>query len=614
MNIVSMSIAASLFILAVVVIRALFMHILPKNTFILLWGIVIFRLMIPVSIPSRLSVWNMIEDFVPTPSKAAFINMPSAILSQRGILGDSILSIREDMAILAVPEYAEAVAPIAKTMGDENLAEKTINAGIADIASGDIGAKPPLGPSLFFSLYLAGVCFCLAGFLVPHLRFRRMYRTALPVNSSFVKQWVASHPLRRKMCIKQSGSVDSPLTYGLWKPIILLPKTVALDNDEFYEPRLSYILTHEYVHIRHFDIVWKWVLAFTLAVHWFNPLVWLMYVLANRDIELFCDETVVRSYGEKAKSVYALILLGLEEKRNAFLSLCSNFSKNAVEERIVSIMKTRRLSFFSIVAALVMIGGMTLVFATSRAAGDAVLAESQDSLEPAVLPDSTLSGAGILSDESSPSGYVERMLFATKGESALKVTYDGSTWENTPVIKENENWYWYSYEEYAEHIESIISKRNIQDSTHDCMGLYSSQVNESMLGAEKDHEKLMQTLVDIKNGIRVSRPKTIFITEETGPASGILGRSPINSQFEGWLQWYCYGYTFRDKAGNTVDLGLFETRDELFAAMKQYYDKEVAANRLTQLEADNLYKAVTHPVRNIDEEPLVQKLANLKNA
>lgn len=101
-------------------------------------------------------------------------------------------------------------------------------------------------------------------------------------------------------------------------------------------------MTHELVHIRHFDAAAKLFLTAALCVHWYNPLVWAMYVLANRDIELACDEAVVRSFGGDVKSAYARTLIGMEEKKTGLIPLCNNFSKNAIEERVTAIMKMKK--------------------------------------------------------------------------------------------------------------------------------------------------------------------------------------------------------------------------------------------------------------------------------
>ncbi len=110
--------------------------------------------------------------------------------------------------------------------------------------------------------------------------------------------------------------------------------------------------------------------------------------------------------------------------------------------------------------------------------------------------------------------------------------------------------------------------------------------------------------LDIQNGIRISRPKLILVATP-GKWTG--------QNLTGWVNWYCYGYTFKDAAGHEVDLGLFETRDELFAALRQYYDKEIAAGAMKKAEADGLYNKVAHNVRLIDEVPLKEKLVSYKN-
>lgn len=106
--------------------------------------------------------------------------------------------------------------------------------------------------------------------------------------------------------------------------------------------QLEYVLTHELIHIKRFDMLAKWFLVVALCVHWFNPLVWVMYIFANRDIELSCDESVVRTFGEEKKTTYALALINMAESRRQSIPLYSNFSKNAIEERIVAIMKTNQ--------------------------------------------------------------------------------------------------------------------------------------------------------------------------------------------------------------------------------------------------------------------------------
>lgn len=128
---------------------------------------------------------------------------------------------------------------------------------------------------------------------------------------------------------------------------------------------MEYVLEHEYVHIQHFDGIAKLIMITALCVHWFNPLVWAMYILVNRDIELSCDEKVIRIFGENVKSAYALTLINMEERKSALFPLCNNFSKNAIEERIEAIMKTRRGTKSAIIIACALVVITIMVFATS---------------------------------------------------------------------------------------------------------------------------------------------------------------------------------------------------------------------------------------------------------
>ncbi len=102
-----------------------------------------------------------------------------------------------------------------------------------------------------------------------------------------------------------------------------------------------------------------------LCAHWFNPLVWIMYVHANRDIELSCDEAVVRLFGESTKAAYARALISMEETRSGLTPLCNNFSKNAIEERITAIMKIKKTTVFSLIMTGFIVVGTAAAFATS---------------------------------------------------------------------------------------------------------------------------------------------------------------------------------------------------------------------------------------------------------
>ena len=128
-----------------------------------------------------------------------------------------------------------------------------------------------------------------------------IFRISLPVHHAYTNEWVRTHPLKRTLSIRQSDRFATPLTYGILHPVILMPTSMDWENTT----ELQYILAHEYVHVRRFDAVTKILLIVVLCIHWFNPLVWVMYWLANRDLELSCDEAVIRIFGKEARADYA---------------------------------------------------------------------------------------------------------------------------------------------------------------------------------------------------------------------------------------------------------------------------------------------------------------------
>ena len=181
--------------------------------------------------------------------------------------------------------------------------------------------------------------------------------------------------------------------------------------------------------------------------------------------------------------------------------------------------------------------------------------------------------------------------------------------EDYHASNQNVIWEWYTPEEFE--YEIMIAR----DPTKE-IGYYrppeygpASYLSFSMaLSAERDMAKLQQTLKDIKKGIKVSKPVRITITTD-----GLYpDRSSNVTNFVGWAHWYVYGYTFTDKAGKEVDLGIYETRGALFNALKFYCDKEVRAERMTKREANRMYKGLAHDVRNCDEVSLTDKLVYYK--
>lgn len=353
MKLLQMSLAGGVMILVITVIRALAIERLPKKTFLALWAAALARLLAPVSLPSALSIYSLLARRAP--AAAEWTAVP---------------------ALPALPAETGAAAAAA--------AQQTASA-------------PAAQPPVWTIVWAVGAAVCAVVFAIAYGRCSREFRASFPVENDVTRRWLQSHPLRRTIAIRQSGRISSPLTFGVLRPVILMPKK----TDWTDETALRYVLEHEFVHIQRFDVLSKLLLIAAVCVHWFNPLVWVMYVLANRDLELSCDETVLRRFGGDVRAAYARVLIRMEAARGGFAPLCNHFGKTAIEERITAIMKTKRITIVSLGLAALLVAGTVTVFATSAQGGTSgtpVKASSAFAEENAAFAGSGGTAAGISSE------------------------------------------------------------------------------------------------------------------------------------------------------------------------------------------------------------------------
>jgi len=391
-----MSLSGGMMILAAALVRTLALHRLPKRFFVLLWTLVLARLLVPFSLPSACSVYSLMDQAAPVSTTIT----EATPLPYSPILNES-----------------EAAPNPAVFVGGEAMR-----------------ADP------WTLLWLAGMLGCGLFFAVAYVKCRRKFREALPVHDEFVEDWLMLHPLHRPISVRQSDRITAPLTYGILRPVILLPKSAELNDTE----TLRCVLTHEWVHIRRFDGLLKLALTAALCVHWFNPLVWAMVLLANRDIELACDEAVLKLLGGEAKAGYALALLRMEERKSGLSMAGSHFSKNSLEERIKAMLNRKKTSLAALLAAVVLIGGTGAVFATSAKA------ENQDApLRPGAEAETTYSTEA-----------KDSLMSYTDADGVTYYSWDeGKTW--TPMTEEefaaaypDSEVEWWTAEEYSAWLEN----------------------------------------------------------------------------------------------------------------------------------------------------------------
>ena len=336
MTLLNMSIYGAVIILVIVLIRALTLHKLPKKIFVILWSIALLRLLVPFEISSSFSIYSLL------PKQQTETEQYVSQVS--GQLGQS--------TYLPVEESDFALPPVS---GISSMAEAELPPEAAETVT-SVGGTALW--QLLPILWTIGTVLCALYFCVSYLKCYREFSTSLPVKEPFAAEWLNAHPLRRTITIRQSDRIETPLTYGIFRQVILIPKHMDRSNRQ----QTDYILYHEFTHIRRFDQATKLFLIAALCLHWFNPFVWVMYYFFNRDIELSCDECVLM-HNKEARSAYAMTLIHMEENRTHMAPLFSHFSENAIEERITAIMKMQKVTFgislFSILLVLAVIVTLT---------------------------------------------------------------------------------------------------------------------------------------------------------------------------------------------------------------------------------------------------------------
>nr|WP_325212918.1 peptidoglycan DD-metalloendopeptidase family protein [uncultured Oscillibacter sp.] len=316
MTFLELSLSGGVFVLAIAAFRALTLRRLPKGTFVALWWLAAARLLLPVELASRFSVYTLLEALYPKAAPAAPV-VPAGPMVPAA---PPVLIVPTQPAAAPTPQPAPAPFPV------------------------------------WTVLWLSVGLLLAAWFLIRYVRWRRRFREALPADCPGLETWFQ---LRRKVEVRVTDQIAAPLTYGLLRPVILLPKTLDLSDEE----ALTCVLAHERAHIRRLDGLLKLALTAALCLHWFNPAAWLLYVLGNRDMELRCDEAAVLALGEGSRERYALALIRLAENQCA--PLCGFAHRNGMEERIRAIMSVKKKSLLACCLALALVLGITTAFATS---------------------------------------------------------------------------------------------------------------------------------------------------------------------------------------------------------------------------------------------------------
>lgn len=303
-KVLNMSISAGWLILAVMLLRLLLKKA-PKWISVVLWGLVGLRLVFPFSLQSVLSL-------IPS----AEVISPSIGYAQH-------------------PEINSGVSVI------DNAVNPTLGTSLAATPMNSVN---PMQIVLYLGglVWVGGIVILLLYGLISYLRLRRKVTEAIPYEKN---TWLCDQ-------------VKTPFILGVFRPRIYLPSGLN-------EKETAYVLAHERAHLKRKDHLWKPLGFLLLTVYWFNPLVWVAYILLCRDIEAACDEKVISDMAMAEKKAYANALVSCSMQRRLILACPLAFGEVGVKERVKGVLNYRKPAFWIIVAALIACAVIAVCFLTN---------------------------------------------------------------------------------------------------------------------------------------------------------------------------------------------------------------------------------------------------------
>lgn len=300
-SILNMSITTSYVILFVMIARLLLKKA-PKIFSYALWAVVLFRLLCPFSFSSAFSFLKAI-----TPSSGKMDYIPS------------------DVGMMVQPQIETGIGKV----------NSIINGSLP--AATPYASANPMQIIMFILsvIWVLGVLILVIYSVASYFLLKRKVSTAMLLQDN----------------VFECESIAAPFVLGIIRPKIYLPIGLA-------ETEKSFILKHEQTHIRRFDYIVKPLAFLVLCIHWFNPLVWISFVLMSRDMEMSCDEQVIKELGTEIKKEYSTSLLSLATNRKVISGSPLSFGETGVKGRIKNVLNYQRPALWVIVAGVIVVAAM----------------------------------------------------------------------------------------------------------------------------------------------------------------------------------------------------------------------------------------------------------------
>lgn len=357
MSTVYVQLGTAAIIVAVLGLRAVFKNRFPAKVFVLLWAAVMVWSLLPFGISTDLSIYKFAPKSLSTENEILSTEHTETISRPQN--GGAQISAPEENntpEIIIMPENNNNFVP---EISHDNAENSVSNTPPQTVSTAGAQPKATLSTEKIFStVRICGAAVVATYIIVKYIFDVNKYRRFASPCVGAAAEWLARQPKSGKMSIWESAEVESPLTFGLTRPVILLPLGVT-------PAQLPNLLAHEYVHARDRDFLLRALCSLALAWCWFNPFIWVAAIYMNRDIERYCDERSIKLLGGSGAD-YMHTLLDYAERQSG-ISALSYFSAGSFEERIMSIIKgkNKRIGIISAVVIALIIVAVAIIFGTA---------------------------------------------------------------------------------------------------------------------------------------------------------------------------------------------------------------------------------------------------------
>ena len=301
-QVLDLSITASYVAIVVMIIR-IFFRKSPKIFSFILWGVVLFRLVSPISFISEFSIFNLFNK-----SLGDFQNISSV-------------------------EGASAISQIISSSMNYNNENSISNSSVVAV---DLNLLENIF-NISTIIWIIGIQVLLVIGIVSYIKLLAKVKTATLIEKN----------------IYESDRIDTAFVCGFIRPKIYIP--TSLNKKE-----RQYIIEHEKIHIKRFDYITKLISYLLLTIHWFNPIMWISFILMSKDMEMSCDEKVIKKLGDNIKVDYSNSLLSLATDKKVSFASPIAFGENSTKSRIKNVLNYKKPKFWAIVSVFMLVVGMSI--------------------------------------------------------------------------------------------------------------------------------------------------------------------------------------------------------------------------------------------------------------